>query len=501
MEIKEKIAQMLCFAFKGDAYNKQLKTLIEKVKIGGIVYFKHNIKSNEQVINLNKTMQEKSQTPLFVCVDQEGGYVRRATDINYLPGAMALAAAGTDKTYDLCLKVGQDLKSLGFNINFAPVGDVNNNPYNPVINARSYSDDFEVVSAYANSAFKGFQDAGLLSTIKHFPGHGNTNVDSHLGLPRVGLSKADIENRELLPFKEAIKKGIDGVMMSHIIYSTLDSLPASLSKKVVRDVLIDELGFNGLIATDSLTMQAISLNYTIEEVLVNSVMAGCDMLVFCGKALLDDQLSIFNTFVKLVEDKKISESRINESYEKIIRIKTKYCKQEYGEIVIDNTLAETVLKDAVTVVLDKNLPLSTTEKVLIISPIIKMATLIDNDNLDNFKFSNHFSGDEIFIDKELENLKIIRQNILEYDKIILLTYNVSEDDYQVQVFKELDKDKTIVLSIRSPYDIMYLEGVSTYISLYEISDIILNACKDIIYGKNMAKGKLPVKIGGLNENS
>lgn len=501
MEIKEKIAQMLCFAFKGDTYNKQLKTLIEKIKVGGIVYFKHNITSNEQVIKLNKLAQEKSATPLFICIDQEGGYVRRAIDINYLPGAMALAAANTDKTYDLCLKVGQDLKSLGFNVNFAPVGDVNNNPHNPVINARSYSDDFFVVSQYATSAFKGFQDAGVLSTIKHFPGHGNTNVDSHLGLPRVGLAKADIESRELLPFKDAIAAGIDGVMMSHIIYSSLDTWPASLSEKIVRDVLIDELGFKGLITTDSLTMQAISKNYTLEDVLINSVMAGCDMLVFCGKALLEEQILIYNTFVSLVEEGKISTERVEESYEKIIKLKAKYCIPKYEEIIVDDTLAKSILKDAVTVVLDKLLPFNETDNVLIISPIIKMATLVDNDNLENFKFSNYFNGEEIFVDKDLENLKTIRQKSLEYDKIIMVTYNVGEEDYQTQVFKELDKNKTLVISIRSPYDVMYLEGVNTYISLYEISGIILEACRDVIYGKNMAKGKLPVKIGGLNENS
>lgn len=501
MDIREKIAQMLCFAFKGDSYNKQLKTLVEKIKVGGIVYFKHNINSNEQVLELNTKLQEKSMTPLFICVDQEGGYVRRLTNINHLPGAMVLAAAQTDKTYEMCLRTGKDLKSLGFNINFAPVGDVNNNPFNPVINARSYSDDFDVVNKYSKAAFKGFQDAGLIATIKHFPGHGNTNVDSHLGLPRVGLSKDDVLKNEIIPFKQAIDASIDGVMMSHIIYSSFDSYPASLSKRVVRDLLIDKLGFKGLVTTDSLTMQAISKNYTIEEVVYSSVMAGCDMLVFCGQALLEDQINIYNVLVRLVEEGKIPFERIEESYQKIMMLKEKYCTIVKNEIVIEDELVKEVSAKAVTLALNKLIPLDEKEKCLIISPKIKMASLVDNDNLDNFRFSDYFHGEEIFIDKELNNFELVKQKILDYDKTILITYNVSETDYQTKVYKELNKTKTIVISIRSPYDFIYLEGVENYLCLYEVSNYMLEACSNVLYGKNMAEGKLPVKIGGINENS
>ncbi|MGI6710421.1 MAG: glycoside hydrolase family 3 N-terminal domain-containing protein [Bacilli bacterium] len=134
-------------------------------------------------------------------------------------------------------------------------------------------------------------------------------------------------NGIIIPFKEAIEQGIDGVMMSHIIYSSFDTYPASLSKNIVRDFLINELNFKGLIVTDSLTMQAISKNYLLEEVIYNSVMAGCDMLVFCGQALLEDQFNVFNTFVRLVEEGKIPLERIEESYQKIIKLKGKYCNK------------------------------------------------------------------------------------------------------------------------------------------------------------------------------
>ena len=156
-----------------------------------------------------------------------------------LPGAMALAAANAD-IYEICKRVGFDLKKIGFNMNFAPVGDINNNPFNPVINSRAYSDKAEIVENCVVQAFKGFQKAKLLSTIKHFPGHGDTNVDSHIGLPVVDKTIAEIEQLELKPFIKAISEGIDGVMVSHMLYKQIDdTYPSTLSKKIITDLLKD----------------------------------------------------------------------------------------------------------------------------------------------------------------------------------------------------------------------------------------------------------------------
>jgi len=182
-------------------------------------------------------------------------------------------------------------------------------------------------------------------------------------------------------------------------------------------------------------------------------------------------------------------------------LKEKYCTIVKNEIVIEDELVKEVSAKAVTLALNKLIPLDEKEKCLIISPKIKMASLVDNDNLDNFRFSDYFHGEEIFIDKELTNFELVKQKILDYDKTILITYNVSETDYQTKVYKELNKTKTIVISIRSPYDFIYLEGVENYLCLYEVSNYMLEACSNVLYGKNMAEGKLPVKIGGINENS
>ena len=180
MTLEEKIGQMLGFAFGGQTYSKELKTIIEKIKVGLVIYFKDNIKSPEQVFELNKKIYEKAEIPPFVALDQEGGMVARVTEgITQSPGAMAIGATGKPEyAYRMAQAMGKELRALGFNFNFAPVGDVNNNPKNPVINVRSYSENPKIVAEYMMEAVKGYTDAGLMTSIKHFPGHGDTAVDS-----------------------------------------------------------------------------------------------------------------------------------------------------------------------------------------------------------------------------------------------------------------------------------------------------------------------------------
>lgn len=221
--------------------------------------------------------------------------VQRLTEgLTPLPGAMTMAAAlasasadTREKTiYEMTKTVGQNLKCLGFNVNFAPVGDINNNINNPVINSRSYGDDPNKVAQMVIPAFKGFQDSGILPTIKHFPGHGNTSVDSHIGLPRVFSSQEAVSKMELVPFKQAIKAGIDGVMISHIVYEAYDQIyPATLSQAIITDLLKKELAFSGLIVTDSLTMGAIHSSFDVDTVLTQAVNAGNDLLIFVAQPI------------------------------------------------------------------------------------------------------------------------------------------------------------------------------------------------------------------------
>ncbi len=500
MTLEEKIGQMLCFAFNGTEYNEQLDAQIKRLKVGGVIYFAKNITSPFQAADLNERLQKEAKIPLFTCIDQEGGSVLRVMEkITPFPGAMGLAATGKN-IRNLCYNVAKDLKNIGFNLNHAPVADVNNNPLNPVINSRSYSDDPQVVAKYVCEAFKGFQDAGVLPTIKHFPGHGNTSQDSHLLMPSLDSSLEEMKEVELVPFQKAFDEGIDGVMVSHVLYKALDEThPATLSHNIMTTLLQEQMGFQGLIVTDSLSMGAIEKNYNNEQIIDLCVNGGVDMMIFCGAARLEDQEEIFKKFVSMVNEGIISEARINHSVEKILRLKEKYCsdKVDISGLAPKDAVREAEQLSIESVSLVKNnrmLPFKKEDKVLILFPEIKLFSLVDNENQKYKTLSAYYHQDEIIYNRELNNLALIKEKANQYDKIVLATYNVSKGDYQMQLFQALSKEKTVVVSLRSPYDIMHMGEVENYICLYEATPLSLSSLAKCLCGEAPFTGKVPVKL-------
>lgn len=498
--LEEKIGQLLMFAFQGDSYNDQLETQIKKLNVGGIIYFSRNIKSKEQVKELNQKIKQNAKIPPFIALDQEGGIVQRIVEkMPAFPGAMAISASQMDN-YDVCYEVGKELRSIGFNVNFAPVADCNNNPLNPVINSRSYSDDPKVCGWYASRASQGFQDALILPTSKHFPGHGDTKVDSHLSLPMVDKTIDELEKMEFVPFQETIKNGIDGIMASHILYPALDDkFPATLSQKIITGVLKEKMGFKGLIVTDSLTMGAIYNTYSHREIVRYACNAGIDLLVFCGKADINDQIDIYNSFIEEVKIGNIPLERIEESFEKIMALKEKYINLEPTEINYKKDTGRLISEKSITLVKNNNvLPINKKDKVLVISPKIKVFTLVDNDNVNYLSMGEVFKEnclncDEIIYEENDDIIKKIIDIQKNYDKIILGTYNVRQNGYESILINNLQKEKTIVVSLRSPYDILYLDGVQSYICIYETSKLSFESLTKCLLN-NKFEGKLPVQL-------
>ena len=510
LTLEEKVGQLLMFAFHGTEFNDQILTQIEKLKVGGVIFFGRNIVTPEQVKRLTSKIQEVAKIPLYIGVDQEGGTVQRIINgVTPFPGAMAISATN-ESNYEVSKCVGDDLRKMGFNMNFAPVGDVNNNPNNPVINSRSYSDDPKVCAKYVISGAKGFLDSGVIPTCKHFPGHGDTSVDSHVSLPTVNKDIEALENTELLPFKLAIEGGLQGIMASHILYPALDDkFSATLSKAIITDLLKDKMGFKGLIVTDSLTMGAINNNFTHKEIVNLCVNAGVDLMIFCGKADLADQEHIYNSLLEEVKNGNIPMARVDESVSKLLKFKNDYILNnnfscEYSEeekIKIGTKLSE----NSITLVKEKNF-FPITDKTLVLFPKIKLFSLVDNADEEYVSLGtvfkrNNMTLDEIIYDSDIINnidsvesfLDKITSLQKDYEKVILCTYNVTKDDYQTKLWKVLDKDKTMVVSMRSPYDINHLENVNNYICIYEATLLALQSLTKAII-KNDFKGKLPVKI-------
>ena len=500
LTLEEKVGQMLMYAFHGTQMNDQLKTQIDKFHIGGIIHFARNILEPKQVTQLNIDILNYAKIPPFIGVDQEGGIVQRIIkDITPFPGAMALSASGK-KIDKLCYYVGANLRNMNYTMVFAPVADVNNNPLNPVINSRSYSDNPDVVSKYVIDAVNGFKKAKIIPFLKHFPGHGDTSIDSHVGLPVVGKTKEELSKTELVPFKNAIKSGAPGVMIAHILYKAYDSAyPSTLSKNIVSGLLKEEMGFNGLIISDSLTMAAIYNNYSKKDIVINAVNAGLDILMFCGKATLEEQEEIYNAFLDAVKSGEIPIERVNESVSKILEYKNIYCKKVFNKYKSATekaiSLGEKLSHESITKVTGKEIDFS--KKVLVIFPKIKLFSLVDNENekytsIGTCLKNRGINLDEVIIDNDnYDELSLYDFN--QYDDIIMATYNVGKDDYQVKVFNTLPIDKVTVVSMRSPYDYLFLNGVKNYICIYEATTLAINSLCDCMIS-NKFYGKLPISL-------
>ena len=294
----------------------ELRALIQEAGIGGVILFAENLADTPQMIKLNQDLQASAlaggHPPLFIAIDQEGGRVMRLPSGlgTAFPGNMALGAsyheAGTDFARQSAEVIAKEISVLGFNVNFAPTVDVNINPNNPVINVRSYSQDPKVAAALGMAQMEGMQSQGVLSALKHFPGHGDTSVDSHVGLPRVEHDRATIDRVDLYPFKHAIAHGNPAMIMTaHIQYPMLDNsvfttkegvqtiIPATMSPKILRGILREELNYQGLIVTDALNMAGISHFYTPEDALIQTFKAGADIALMPFSIRYPDDICSF----------------------------------------------------------------------------------------------------------------------------------------------------------------------------------------------------------------
>ena len=324
--LKENLGQMFMIGFNGTTLSDELKGIITNYGIGGVILFSRNIESMSQVKDLCNSLQELSiknnKKPLLIAIDQEGGRVFRLKPpfIQY-PSYGELGRTGSeDAVRSNALLMADELIEIGVSMNMAPVLDVNTNPKNPIIGDRSFSSDPNVVSRLGSCVIKTFHEKGIIAVGKHFPGHGDTFSDSHLELPVVNHGIERLEGIEFKPFVNTFKTGLKAIMTAHVLYPALDpDYPATLSEKIISGILRKKLGFNGVVITDDLEMKAISNNYSDKISAIQSVKAGVDILLICHSH--DKQLTILNSILKSVKNGEIKEKRIDESFNRIMKLK------------------------------------------------------------------------------------------------------------------------------------------------------------------------------------
>ena len=332
MSLREKVCQMLIVTpeqLTGSTgpvtqAGEETKTALEAWPVGGVIYFADNIRTPEQVKGMIQSTQSYSNLGLFVSVDEEGGTVARVGNnpsmgsTSFPSMAKVAQEEGLAGAYQVGLTIGTELKELGFNLDFAPVADVNSNPANPVIGSRAFSSDPREAAELVSACVTGFRDSGILCALKHFPGHGDTAADSHNGAAVTSKTLEEMEECEFLPFVSGLEAGAPIVMVGHISCPELtgSSLPASLSQEMVTGILRQKLGFQGIVVTDSMQMAAVTDIYSADAAAVTAVKAGVDIILMPA-----DLESAVNGILSAVENGELTEERIEESVKRILTVK------------------------------------------------------------------------------------------------------------------------------------------------------------------------------------
>ena len=497
---------------------KDFQEVIENYHIGGVIYFNwtDNIGTPldvEQVNALSNGLQDialeqDQEIPLFISTDQEGGIVQRATrPATVFPGNMALGAARLDNYAAQTGSIlGKELEALGVNMNFAPTVDVNLNPENPVIGVRSFGEDPDRVSRLGVEQIEALQGENVIATAKHFPGHGDTDVDSHYGLPIIDHDLETLHAVDLKPFKDAIDAGVDAIMTGHIVVPALDDsgLPATLSKPILTELLREEMGFDGLIITDSLDMSGADV-LPPEEVPVEAFKAGADILL--NPANVEEA---YTSVLEAVQSGEISEDRLNESVYRILQSKAEkgLFEDPYADPAnLENIGTEANLQTAKeiaekSITLVKNeqdvLPVSDAETVLVTGPSVAkpglIADLLDDKGIKSDSFATATSPTAGQIDQAVELADTV-------DKVIITTYTANTNSQQQALVEALQATgKPIVVSAhRNPYDVMAFPDVDSYVASYSYLDVSMEAVAGVLAGEINPFGSLPVTIPGHYE--
>lgn len=515
MSLEQKVAQLVHIDIPDLELSDTTREHFRRFEYNGVILFAKNVASREQVVKLVNDLNDICQTPPLLSVDQEGGLVDRFrfAEMNSSPGPMALAATGSpEQTLRAHEIMGKELASLGMAIDFAPCLDVNSNPNNPIIGARSFGADPETVAEHGVAAMRGLQLGGVAACGKHFPGHGDTDKDSHIDLPTVSRSREELEVLELAPFRRAIESGLDAVMTAHVTFPALDptpGLPATLSSPILTTLLREDLDFDGVIFTDSMAMHAIAQRFGVGEAAVMAIAAGADVVLACGP--FENHIASVEALVSAVLEGRLSEERIDASLERIFALKAKYCRRPQtvpGYPILDHHQSMTQISQrSVTVLSGEELlpvhgkvlvcipdmlpqtPLGEVERSVSLAETLKQANQDPNTTFDEIRYHLHSSG---------ESCREISEKAVAYDEVIVCLYSRNNlPDGQRMLVENLLRDNVtpIVVSFSTPYLFNALpEEIPVKLITYSYTPLSLLGLSHVLLGNTVAQGRCPVPL-------
>ncbi len=482
----EKAALRLLIDLPSPTLNQQDRAFFSSHPWTGVILFQKNIEDRKQVQDFIGSLQSINQDrfpnyPLFVSVDEEGGSVSPLEKImTPSPGNMALAATlDLEGTYQISRLLGSELRSLGFNVNFSPVVDVNSNPKNPIIGIRSFGEDPKKVGSFGSRVIQAYQEEGVMATAKHFPGHGDTSKDSHLDLPVVNRTKEELKQLDLLPFEMSIEAGVSGMMTAHVIYPALDKKPATLSKTILTQLLRKEMNFQGIIFTDSFEMAAIKEHFDLEEAVLGSIEAGADVLLALGN--VESQLATFEILKKAIEKKKISEENIIQPLKRILSFRKRLGEfKRKSDWTIERNLVESLHQKSVTVVSGREkLPLSKQAEVLLSLEASKHQSI----------FQTHFK-DCRFVPWPWPSSSIASSK----PRWIFLAERRLLDSKVETALKPLTSQVECVVSFGNPYFLSEFPSDVVRVTTYHFNETFVKAVYEVLIQGKKGTGKLPITL-------
>jgi Beta-glucosidase-related glycosidases len=516
--LREKVGQLFVFGFHGYEPTEEIISLIEKYGIGGTIYFGRNVRNARQVHRLSSSLKDitgrAGRPNMLVAIDQEGGMVARIVDgVTLMPGNMALGATGSAEGAGETARVcGEELRLLGVTMNYAPCLDVNNNPDNPVINVRSYGDRAQVAGDLGKAALLGYQASKIAATVKHFPGHGDTSVDSHHALPVIPHNRERLDTIELAPFRAAIAAGTAAIMTAHVCLPALDpsGKPSTLSEPVLTGLLREELGYKGVIVTDCLEMDAIDKFYGTANGAVLAIQAGADMVLVSHT--YEKQVAALEAVVAAVENGELTEERINESLARVMQLKQDYeietplAAWEEVEPKLATPVSQAVAwkwsEASATLVKNEGslLPLRREGRTLVLWPDIKPVSVADE----------ILSGDGTLGDCLKKRLDQVEERLMSgenpladldaFEQIIVVTYDATKHPLEREIAGQvigLAGDRTVAVSVRNPIDIKVYPDVKAYLAVYECRPLALESAAKVLTGELKPTGSLPLELSPL----
>jgi len=511
MTLEQKVGQMFLVGLFGPIITDEGHRFLQTYQPGGVVLFKYNVGDATSITQLVNDWQtaitDAEGLPLIIGIDQEGGRINTLEfePFTQFPVPMLVTATGN---HNLAYRYGavhsQELRAVGVHMNLAPVADLETNPDNPVIFRRAYGSDPRAVAPILSATVQGMQDEGVMATLKHFPGHGDTSEDSHITLPVLPYELSALERLELIPFQAGIDAGAEVVMVGHLSLPAVDPThPASLSPAVITDLLRNHLGFDGIVMTDALDMDAIDTRYSLPKAAILAVEAGVDFITPGPHAGMRSIENAITAIIDAVESGDIPEARIDASVRRILTAKQRYgvldwtpldptTAEDRIQAVAGSRVVDELFAAGVTLAYDSAdaLPFDERASVLVAYPhdrfTVHRACTAANPNVQTYGYNDYPSANDV---------TFLNRAAASFDTIVVFTQNAINKPTQAALVNSLPATRTVVVAYWSPYDInVFDRPPAAYLTTYSPHDAGLVTACNIIFGLTAARGHLPVDL-------